>query len=143
MNDVIINDSKLRPDLFLWNGALDAEFLDEWLEERDLQLPEDMLEFWKLTGGGNVFESEDLLGPLGAPEFGIDFDATNEWLKNAGMPDEYIAFSSGSFLGALRLSDQKYLLLDSIVFDVLAEYDSLDEWYQNTIRKEFAQQYDM
>ncbi|MDP4174854.1 MAG: hypothetical protein Q8933_12835 [Bacteroidota bacterium] len=143
MNEIILNDAKLRPDLFLWNGALDAEYLQEWIEDRNLELPEDMVEFWKATGGGNVFESEELLGPTGAPEYGVDFDATNEWLKDAGMPDDYIAISSGSFLGAIRLSDKKYVLLDSIEFDVLAEYDTLDELYQETIRAEFASQYDM
>ncbi|MGE5499954.1 MAG: SMI1/KNR4 family protein [Syntrophothermus sp.] len=143
MNDIIINDAKNYPDLFIWNGPLDAEFLEEWMEERDIQLPEDMAEFWKLTGGGNIFESEDLVGPLGAPEFGLDFDATNEWLRGAGMPDIYIVFCSGSFLGAIRTTDNRYVLLDNIMFDELGEYDSFDEWYQNTVRKEYASQYNL
>ena len=47
------------------NGSIPKERLDEWLRQRDLEVPSELAELWQETGGGNLFESETILGPFG------------------------------------------------------------------------------
>jgi hypothetical protein len=65
MNTLLEQDSSRRPELFVWNGSLSKERIEKWLEERQLKLPEDLVELWQETGGGELFESETILGPFG------------------------------------------------------------------------------
>jgi hypothetical protein len=72
MNSLLQQDQGLRPLLFVWNGPISAERLDTWLGERGLEIPDDLVEFWRETGGGDLFESETILGPFGDKRLGDD-----------------------------------------------------------------------
>jgi hypothetical protein len=63
--DQLEKDRAIRPDLFHFFGAIRAEKLDDWLRERTLTIPHDLKKFWCETGGGDLFESETILGRSG------------------------------------------------------------------------------
>lgn len=143
MFNKISQDSENYPSLFLWNGTIDEEDIKDWFEDRSLYVPEDLIKFLSATGGGTMFESEDILTPFANPEFGNELESTNDWYQNNGMSEDLLIFNTGAYLSAVRLSDQKYVLLDSIEYEVESEYDSFDEWYQETVRSGFAEQYNL
>ena len=52
-------------------GEVQEPQLRRWLSENGLNLPEDFVAFLELTGGGDLFESETILGPYGDVELEI------------------------------------------------------------------------
>lgn len=143
MFNTLVLDSEKNPSLFEWNEPIDKEDLKNWFDERSLYVPEDLIGFLAATGGGNMFESENILSPYGSPEFGYDIESTNDWYLDNGLSDDLMIFNTGAFLSAIRLSDQKYVLLDSIDYEVESEYENFDHWYINTVRAGFAERYNL
>ena len=60
---VLLEDFERVPDVFFGFGAIPESELNDWLKCHALVLPSDLLKFWQLTGGGDVFESETILRP--------------------------------------------------------------------------------
>ncbi len=58
----IVADSLRYPKLFDWNGPVERERLEQWLNDRGLKVPHDLEELWARTGGGEAFEGETILG---------------------------------------------------------------------------------
>lgn len=142
----ILSDAALRPDLFSWFGGISDNDLHQWLRTADLSLPEDLLELWRQTGGGDLFESETILRPnAGSPPGGAwipgdDTHSSNLAHREHGLSPEMYVFQEGTFLSAIRLSDQKYVVLGPS-YEATGAYDSLDDWYRATLRAEFAIRY--
>src|SRR5689334_12612290 len=105
----IITDAMSRPDLFVWNGPIEGRQLRRWLSKNALNLPEDLVAFLELTGGGDLFESETILGPYGDVELGDDLIGANISLRSEGMPAGYVVFHRGIDLSAIRSLDHKYV----------------------------------
>ena len=63
----LLTDAQLKPHLLTWNGAINAPQQDDWGRENDSSLPPDLRVLWSATGGGDIFESETLLGPFVDP----------------------------------------------------------------------------
>jgi hypothetical protein len=141
MNALLQQDQSRRPELFLWNGPLARERLDEWARQRGLDLPDELLQFWQTTGGGQVFESETILGPFADPQLGDDVDSVNEIHRGRGMDSGYLIVHIGTELTAIRLSDKKWVVLDQRTYAEIAEYDSFECWYTRVLRAEFAARY--
>jgi hypothetical protein len=141
--DLILYDSENNPDLFIWNGPINEDDIVNWFEDRSLDVPDDFIKFLSATGGGNIFESEEILSPFGDPQFGNDLESTNDWFINNGLPEDMLIFNTGAYLSALRLSDQKYLLLDSIDYTIESEYNSFDDCYSKSVRAGFADRYNI
>ena len=61
------DDARVRPDLFHWNGPIDPSRLQAWVDGNSWlgPCPGDLLAFWQETRGGDVLESETILGPFG------------------------------------------------------------------------------
>jgi hypothetical protein len=139
----IIRDGLARPELFHWNGRMNVASLQRWLEEHDLldRCPADLLSLWEETGGGDVLESETILGPMGDPAVGDDIVATNIDMRSRGMPDRFFVFHTGLLTSAVdtTLGDYVELLLPG--FHVVRRFSSLDEWYRRTLREEYASRY--
>ncbi len=142
----ILADAARRPDLFSWFGAIEEHVLRQWVRTADVCLPEDLLELWRQTGGGDIFESETILRPNAGsvPSNGWvpgdDTHSTNLAYREHGLISEMYVFQEGCFLSAISLTDQSYVVLGP-AFEVLAVYASLDDWYCQTLRKEFAARY--
>ena len=137
----ILQDASKKSSLFIWNGPVQSNVLQSWLEERKLDLPFDLISFWEITGGGNVFESEQILGPFGDEASGEDIDSNNRWQLSKGMPEDFLFFNTGVFPSAIRLSDKKYILIDENTYQAIQEFATLADWYCGTLRLEFAKRY--
>lgn len=144
MSMKILNDAEIRPDVFFWKGSIPKERLDEWLQSRKLNIPDDLKMLWMRTGGGEVLESETILGPYGDESLGEDVDSVNEFHHTKGMPDKYLIFHIGvGGLSAIRLSDNKYVQLNEDSYVELQEYSSLERWYEMVLRQEYRSRYEL
>ena len=142
MSKRIFSDAEARPDLFLWNKSIDRSSLKEWLAENRWQIPDDLFLFWRETGGGDIYETETIFGPVGDADLGEDVLEINEELREEGMPEDFLVFHQGTGgLSAVRLSDGQYLQLSEDNFSESGTYSSLEEWYDRVIRDEYADRY--
>ena len=143
---LILDDALRLPHAFCWFGAIPAAELDAWTQRTQIQLPPDLLEFWRITGGGDLFETETILRPSveSAPNqcfvIGDDTESFNEALKKEGMAPNLFVFQQGCFLSAIDLPTAKYVTLSS-TYAPQSEFKSLEEWYLETLRPEFAPRY--
>jgi hypothetical protein len=142
---VLLKDSERWPHIFQWFGEIPGVEIQEWLRRNQLSLPSDLIELWQTTGGGDIFESETILRPTvpSVPNNGFvtdDVEGFNDRHWAAGNSHGLYIFQRGSFLSAVRLSDQKFTTLTKD--DAIDRcFNSLDEWYVNTIRMEFGPRY--
>jgi hypothetical protein len=63
----ILKDAEIRPDLFAWFGAIARGQIEVWLRSSNLEEPDDLLDFWTKTGGGDLFEGETIFRPTQIP----------------------------------------------------------------------------
>jgi hypothetical protein len=141
MKATIHADSERQPGGFHWYGALDHGRLLRWMTERNLTVPADLLELWLTFGGGEMFETEEILAPFGGPEYALDFDGRNATHHECGLPDTLFVFHEGTWLSAVRRFAPHYVTLDPVTYVVTGEFGSLDHWYKSTVRNEFAERY--
>ena len=136
-------DARLRPDLFRWNGGMDPESLRDWLSRNQWlgRCPADLLDFWQETGGGDVFESETILGPASDPSLGDDIASVNREMRSRGMPGEFVVYHMGLLISAVDTTRADFVEIEPSNFHVLRRFASLDEWYRTTLRNEYCQRY--
>lgn len=139
----LTDDARVRPDLFSWNGRMDRTELESWLATNKwiISCPRDLLAFWQETGGGDVFETEAILGPLGDPQMGDDLAAVNHEMKERGMPERFLVFHVGLLTSAVDMPSGNYVELAPEGFRVVRRFASLEEWYRSTLRAEYGQRY--
>lgn len=142
MNNILMQDSVRHPKLFVWNGGIVGDRLNIWLQKHNLNLPEDLIAFWEITGGGDLFESETILSPFGDTYLGDDLDSVNEFHYSQGMKQDYLVFHVGTGLSAVRLADGHYVTLRDN-YQELSDFFSLDDWYVGEVRSQFANQYNL
>jgi hypothetical protein len=87
----ILKDAESRPDLFTWFGAIARGQIEVWLRSSNLEVPDDLLDFWTKTGGGDLFECETMFRPTQIPSLepyfvsGDDIDTANQYRIPKGM----------------------------------------------------------
>jgi hypothetical protein len=139
----IYEDALARPDLFLWFGIVEPE-LDAWLATLPLPVHPGLVSFWRRTGGGDVFESETLLGPLVSDECD-NVLRFNEFHWDKGLPHDLLVFHTGLCLSASSVDRRRHrnrvveLAPDS--YEIVRRYDTFNEWYQKILRGEYAERY--
>src|SRR5262245_3334346 len=138
---LIRTDVSDRPRAFAWNGAIAPARLEKWIAERALEVPADLLKLWLTFGGGVIFESEEILSPLGEPDWALNFDKTNLAHRGRGLPEGFFIFHEGAWISAVRRTSPHYVTLDPDSYVATREFDSLDDWYRNTVRDEFGARY--
>ncbi len=138
---LIYRDAQLRPDLFFWNGQIPADRLENWLREHALEIPDDLFGFWLRTGGGDIFESETILGPFADAGMGDDVDSANHAYHQSGVSSDYLIFHTGIGISAVRFSDKRYVALSDTEYRELKIFPSFEEWYKGWIRNEYAGRY--
>lgn len=142
----ILMDAEIRPEHFFWFGAIDRSFVESWAVDSHFEIPAELLDFWSQTGGGNCFDSETFFRPTALPSHkpyfvnGDDFQSASDRGARNGMPNSYLVFHDGSFLSAIRRSDGAYVTLNE-KYEELGAYSDLNDWYQPTLRTEFAERY--
>ncbi len=140
MNGLILNDAQRAPHLFRWNGQVGRRTIEDWIALHGWKIPGDLLDFWTITRGGEVFESERFLPPLASPDGQEEIVQVTGWCQRRGLPDGLVVFHEGLGFTAVRCLDGAYLSLDSAV-QVAGEYTSLDQWYSDVLRREYAERY--
>lgn len=135
-------DAALRPGLFLWNGAIPEADLDAWLDARRLVVPADLRRLWTITGGGELFESEDLWAPLAPPPVGYpeDFESINRQYRDRGMASIYLVYHTGLGVSAVRQPDGALVSLSPQALSEIGTFSALDAWYA-WLRLEYAERY--
>jgi hypothetical protein len=141
MNNLLRRDLAEEPRLFSWFGGISRNNLDDWMAREHLRVPEDLLAFWQELGGGDLFETETILGPFGDPVLGDDVKGVNDLHHGQGLPAEYFLFHKGLYMSAVRQGDGKYVKLSS-EYSPIKEYPSMDEWYSD-LRSEYSDVYDL
>lgn len=141
---LLLQDAKLHPNILDEFGAIPDAELQDWLRRSGLRFPSDLVEFWRQTGGGDVFESETILRPAvpslpGSTFVDDDIEQRNATHVGAGKPQDLYIFQEGCFLSAVRLSDQYFVRLKG--YQVESSFATLDDWYIGTLRAEFGERY--
>ncbi|VXD15692.1 conserved hypothetical protein [Planktothrix serta PCC 8927] len=142
MNNILMQDAARHPQLFVWNGTIESNQLEVWLEEHQLNLPQDLIELWKRTNGGDLFESETILSPFGDDSLGDDIESMNEFHYSQGMAKNYLLFHLGTGLSAVRLTDGYYVKLDES-YQEIDQFQTLDDWYRDELRSEYGRRYNL
>ena len=137
----VILDSLHRPLLFHWNGSILRTQLVQWLRSHNLEVPDDLVSFLAATGGGDLFETETILGPNGPSDLGDSLLGANLRLRSEGMPANFVAFHIGLVVSAVRLSHPRYVTLSSPGLGTLQSFSSFESWYSGTLRREYASRY--
>ncbi len=89
-----------------------------------------------------MFESETILRPEIDGTDGEGVEMMNEFLRSKGLPAQYLVFSTGAFLSAVRQSDGHIVWLgDDNGYTERLEFGSLEEWYRQLVRAEYAERY--
>jgi hypothetical protein len=143
MPPTIYEDALVRPDLFHWFGVVEAEF-EPWLTALPLRVHPGLVSFWRRTGGGDLFESETLLGPLASNE-GDNVLEMNEFHWNHGLPSDLLIFHTGHCLSASSVDRRRHrnrlITLSPNSYQIEHQFDTFNEWYQRTIRSEYSERY--
>jgi hypothetical protein len=142
----VLQDARRKPNIFFWFGAIPADELKEWTEHMGIRLPADLLDFWRVTGGADMFESETVLRPdvPSRPNTGFiegdDTATANAWHRAKSLSENFFVFQTGSFLSVIDLQTLEYVSL-SAEYAPEARFASFEEWYAKTVRAEFAERY--
>lgn len=131
----ILKDYKKAPHLF----QLSRIKLDDFSKEI-LPPPRDLIEFWTEFGTGEIFETETIYSPSNNEKDDTILDI-QEHYSEKGIPPIYTVFHTGICISAYRKEEPRYVILDEDTFKVIKCFSSIEEWYNNTLRKEYAERY--
>jgi hypothetical protein len=138
MNESFREDMARHPELFLFNGPIPRGELDVWLRKRNLTVPEDLKEVWCETGGGDVDQTETILGPYGNRELADDVDSVNELHWQRGMPVDWLIFATGiGELTVVKMSAGEYANVRYSSYEIHETFNSFADWYAKSIRPTF------
>lgn len=143
----ILKDAEGRTDVLVTFGAIPLEHIESWVKANSLNVPDDLVEFWSQTGGGDLFDdSETILRPTSTPSNypgfvdGDDVSSATQFRIQGGMSRSYLLFHIGSFFSAVRLDDKMLVTLDQN-FRETGEFLTFNEWYLHTLRADYAAHY--
>ena len=139
MTFALLVDAKDQPRAFRWNGSVPRQRIDEWPADRGWRVPGELIELWTEVGGGELFESETILQPCLHGE--DDIDEENEQLIPLGLPFDLMVFHRGMCISAVDQSSGEVIVLEPETFGETGRFASVDDWYRQLIRREFADRY--
>ena len=124
--------------------GIDGALFEVWLAALPLRAHSDSVDLWRRTGGGDIFESETLLGPLASVE-SDDLLKMNEYYWSRGLPDGLLIFHVGVCVSASSVDQKRrqhrLVTLSSDSYRVSRSFDCLNDWYQSVLRSEYASRY--
>lgn len=141
MINLIIKDSDLRRDLFFWRGGISLSQIEKWEREQLISVPDDLKRLWNAKGGGDFFESETILQPLGDDEDDLVLPRSR-WFWGRGLDSGHYVFHEGLYVSIFRQSDDLLFSLDRTSFNLVATFRTLDDWYLS-LRAEYGDRYGM
>jgi hypothetical protein len=139
MIDLIIEDSNLHPDLFVWRGGVPLSEIEEWEHKQSVSVPDDLKALWSTKGGGDVFETEAILQPARSDESDLVLPRS-EWFWAKGLDSDCYVFHEGLYISIFRGADDVLRSLNSSNFREVGTFQTLDEWYL-LLRAEYGDRY--
>lgn len=139
MTPTILADASAAPALFRWNDPIDRGALVEHLFSRGWTIPEDLIDFWAITGGGEIFETELLLRPVAPMGQASELEQTQRFWHERGLPVGSVVFHEGFIVTAVAQNGM-YLSFDRDL-QPSGQFISLEDWYVGAIRAEYAERY--
>jgi hypothetical protein len=139
MMEKLITDSKSRPELFHWVGPTPRAIVDRWAALTGASLPPDLVFLWTSLGGGDLFETETILSLAEAPPDGL-VDAVSSRYHQAGLSRKKWVVHTG-YVTTVVEGETGLVEVIGKGFEVLENYSSLEEWYEQVIRSEYADRY--
>ena len=136
----ILLDAQKLPALFVFHGPIQQDELQRIIGSLPSPIPKDLVDFWCATGGGDVFETETLLGPCADPSLGDNLVVVNRALWAQGKPRHLLLFHRGYCHSYVDISSQHYIVLDK-AYEAVATYKTFDDWYVHVLRNEFGARY--
>jgi hypothetical protein len=137
MIGVFEQDVRSAPGAFDWQGSSDVSRVMEWLEASGRRVPEDLITLWAQTGGGDMFETEEVLSPTATDDH--DLEAVNRRLWAAGLAEELLVFHRGLYLTAVDASE-RIVRVDPDRLEPVGFFASIGDWYAD-LRGEYARSY--
>lgn len=137
---LLLRDAAAAPRLFHWNGPIESSELSAWCRQNQIEPPVDLLDAWAITGGGTMFETEDLWAPRADP-LGEDIRSVNIGLHAHGLAPRFVAFHTGLWVSAIDRADGSLAVLVPQTFSVLQRWRTFDDWYGGAVRAEYAARY--
>jgi hypothetical protein len=139
----IYEDALAHPLLFQWFGVSEPEF-EVWLAALPLRVHPGLVEFWRRTGGGDMFESETILGPL-VTEESDNVLKMNEYHWSKGLPRDMLIFHTGLNMSASFVDQRRHrnrlISFKPDSYNVEKSFDTFNAWYQENLRSEYAERY--
>ncbi len=68
-------DLRFAPNAFDWLGSTEVARVKDWLHSHGREVPDDLIALWALTGGGDMFETEEIFAPTGVGGLGANLSA--------------------------------------------------------------------
>ena len=95
-----------------------------------------------IAGGGDIFESETVLGPFGRQDLADDVDSVNQFHWKEGMPRNFLIFHTGiGGLSVLNVPAGDYASIQEHSYEVQQVFTPLADWYTRLVRPEYAERY--
>lgn len=151
MNDLralLKRDLSAAPRAFFVSGPVDEQVLSAWVARQDRAVPEDLLTLWRTIGGGDVFETEEILVPGGVDIYvgdqaylnaEYDIDEQNAWYWEHGMSRDLLIFFHATQLAAVDLAG-RVVELGLETYEPVGGFASVADWYR-ALRDGFAPSY--
>lgn len=139
MIDLILKDSELHPNLFFWRGGIPLSEIENWESEQSVSVPEDLKQLWNIKGGGDFFESEEILQPSRADEDDLVMPRS-KWFWGKDIDSECYVFHEGMYISIFRRGDTLLRALNSTNFSEVGGFRTLDDWYL-LFRTEYGERY--
>jgi hypothetical protein len=125
------------PEAFDLVGPVDPAAIDQTTAALGHPASEPLRELWSAIGGGDMFETEELLSPTTSGPHSLA--EQNAELRRGGLPAGFLVFHRGLHMTAADPSGS-LVALDPDTFDAVRRFDSLAEWYDD-LRREYAATY--
>jgi hypothetical protein len=140
MSLAILSDAQVKPRLYRWYGPIDRQHLLDWSARLGWALPADLIEFWTVTGGGQVFETEEFPRPLSRSNDQDSVEVVTQLCRRQGMPAGLVVVHEGLGRTVVRCEDGAYLSLGDD-FVIAARFESFNDWYSQVLRAEYWERY--
>lgn len=142
MISTLAADAAARPALLRFFGGAGRADVERWVHERGYLVPLEVIELWQDTGGGDLFESEELLVPVKqtALPYGTVDERTEQW-RQRGLPSWVVLFHEGAWVSGVDQRTGELIAFEPSNLSEYGRYANLDDWYRGTLRAEFAERY--
>jgi hypothetical protein len=133
----IERDVLAAPDAFDLAGPVDRAHVERALIALAHPATESLRELWTTFGGGEMFETEELLGPVASAVYGLE--ERNAELTRSGLSPDLLVFHAGLHVTAVS-KDGGVVVLDPDSLVVVRTLGSLGDWYRD-LRSEYGASY--